>query len=201
MECNYTSFDRAMHMVKPAEEERQLKDLVSIIQEDGLSALLDYAVQEGLVTEPLSHTLFDGIVMWEDLEGNYYEEDYDKLMLLHEKLGVTEQVFETYREDNMDETFMWPYSTEAGDFDLELTKQDVLDCSHQGPCDEDCERVAQKDYVQEQLQDVPSDAIVEALLAMGITIEDKTDRKALYEQIVWDAACKLREDITGSLNS
>ena len=109
-------------MVKPAEEERQLKDLVSIIQEDGLSALLDYAVQEGLITEPLSHTLFDGIVMWENLEGNYYEEDHDKLMLLHEQLGVTEQVFNLYREDDMDETHLWPYSTEAGDFDLELTK-------------------------------------------------------------------------------
>lgn len=69
-----------------------------------------------------------------------------------------------------------------------------------GPCDADCERVAQKEYVQKQLQDVPTEAIVEALLAMGITIEDETDRKALYEQIVWDAACNMREDITGSLS-
>lgn len=200
MECNYTSFDRAMHMVKPAEEERQLKDLVSIIQEDGLSALLDYAVQEGLITEPLSHTLFDGIVMWEDLEGNYYEEDHDKLMLLHEKLGVTEQVFETYREDNMDETHYWPYSTDAGDFELELTKKDILDCSHEGSCDADCERVAQKEYVQKQLQDVSNEAMLSALAQMGVEVEDENNRKDIIETIIWDAACNMREDITGSLS-
>ena len=195
MECKYTCFDRAMHMVKPAEEERQLKDLVSIIQEDGLSALLDYAVQERLITEPLSHTLFDGIVMWEDLDGNYYEEDYDKLMMLHEKLGVTEEVFQLYRQDNIDATFMWPYSTTSGDFNLKLTKQDILDCSHEGICDDDCERVAQKEYVQEQLKDVPTEAIAMALDQMGIVYDDENDRKELYELIVWDAACNLKEDL------
>lgn len=98
MECKYTCFDRVMHLVKPAEEERQLRDLVYLIQEDGLSALLDYAVQEGLMTELQSHTIYDGIVMWEDLDGNYYEEDHDKLMLLHEKLGITEEVFKKFME-------------------------------------------------------------------------------------------------------
>lgn len=97
MECPYTCFDRVMHLVKPAESRRQLSDIVYLIQNDGLSALLDYCVAEKLMTDLQSHTIFDGIVMWEDLEGNYYEEDYDKLMLLHEKLGITEEVFEKYK--------------------------------------------------------------------------------------------------------
>ena len=96
MECKYTCFDRVMNLVKPAEKKRQLKELVYIIQYDGLSALLDYAVREKLMTKEQSSTIFDGIVMWEDLDGNYWEEDYDKLMLLHEKLGVTEDVFKKY---------------------------------------------------------------------------------------------------------
>lgn len=96
MECLYTCFDRVMHLVKPAEEERQLKDLVYLIQEEGLAALLDYAVQEKLMTREQSNTIYDGIVMWENLEDNYFEEDYDKMMLLHEKLGVTEEVFNKY---------------------------------------------------------------------------------------------------------
>jgi len=197
MECKYTCFDRVMHLVKSAETEQQLKDLVSIIQEDGLSALLDYAVQEGLMTEAQSHTIFDGIVMWEDLDGNYYEEDHDKLMLLHERLGVTEQVFNLYREDDMDETHLWPYSTEAGDFELELTKQDILDCSHEGDCDADCERVAKQDYVQKQLQDVSNEAMLSALAQMGVEVEDENDRKEIIETIIWDAACNMRSDIMG----
>ena len=35
MECMYTCFDRVMHLVKPAGEERQLRDLVCLIQYDG----------------------------------------------------------------------------------------------------------------------------------------------------------------------
>ena len=97
MECPYTCFDRVMHLVKPASKRRQIKDIVYLIQYDGLNALLDYCVQEELMTSLQSHTIFDGIVMWEDLDGNYYEEDHDKLMLLHERLGITQEVFNKYK--------------------------------------------------------------------------------------------------------
>jgi hypothetical protein len=30
--------------------------------------------------------------MWEDLDGNYWEEDYDKLHELYDKVGITEDV-------------------------------------------------------------------------------------------------------------
>ena len=100
----------------------------------------------------------------------------------------------------MAKTFLWPYCTSAGDFDLELTKKDILDCSHVGSCDDDCERVAAKEYIQKQLCDVPNEAILGALAQMGIEVNDENDRQELFETIVWDAACNMREDITGDFN-
>ena len=40
--------------------------------------------------------MYDGIVMWEDLESNYWEEDFDKLSALYDKLGLTEDTFREY---------------------------------------------------------------------------------------------------------
>jgi len=97
-------------------------------------------------------------------------------------------------------THCWPYSTDAGDFELELTKKGILDCSHMGSCDADCERVAQQEYVQKQLQDVSNEAMLSALAQMGVEVEDENNRKDIIETIIWDAARNMREDITGSLN-
>lgn len=94
-----------------------------------------------------------------------------------------------------EKTHLWPYSTGAGDFELELTKQDILDCSHQGACDADCERVAQKEYVQKQLQGVSNETMLCALAQMGVEVNDEGDRKEIIETVVWDAACNMREDI------
>ena len=96
-------------------------------------------------------------------------------------------------------TYLWPYSTEAGSFDLELTKKDILACSHAGNCDDDCEQAAQQEYIQKQLADVSNEAILCALAQMGIEVNDENDRQELIETIIWDAACNLREEITGSL--
>lgn len=100
----------------------------------------------------------------------------------------------------MFKTLTWPYSTEAGDFDLELTKKDILDCSHEGSCDADCERVAQQEYVQKQLRDVSNEAMLSALAQMGVEVEDESNRKDIIETIIWDAACNMREDVTRSLS-
>ena len=37
--------------------------------------------------------------MWEDLDGNYWEEDYDKLYELYNRIGITEDVLEQFVED------------------------------------------------------------------------------------------------------
>jgi hypothetical protein len=40
--------------------------------------------------------------MWEDLEGNYWEEDYDKLMELYDKVGLTREACEELCESEDD---------------------------------------------------------------------------------------------------
>lgn len=112
---------------------------------------------------------------------------------LTRKLGKA--IEKALKENSMETTtFYWPY-----EFGLELTARDILDCSHTGACDKDCERVIKKEYIQEQLRDVKSEDIVEALVMGGVEIEDETDRDELYLLIVWDAACNLHSEIFGSL--
>lgn len=86
-------------------------------------------------------------------------------------------------------------------FNLTLNEEDVLACSHAGDNYDDCNAVSKKEYVIEQLSDITTETIVEQLLNVGIYIEDEKDRQEIVELIIWDAACYLREDITGSLNN
>lgn len=96
MECKFTCFDRVMHLVKPMTDARALRTAVEVYQDESLCDFLDYCVSVGCFTQEQSQTLYEGIIMWEDLEGNYYEEDYDKKMALLEAVGVTEEVFDKY---------------------------------------------------------------------------------------------------------
>ena len=96
--------------------------------------------------------------------------------------------------------YSWPYSTEDGDFELSLTSQDILDCSHGGSCDADCERVAAKPYILEQLKNVSNEAMLSALDQMGVEVEDENNRKDIIETLIWDAACCLRSDLNNDGN-
>lgn len=98
MECNVTCFERVMHLVKELPKDK-LKEGCEIIQEYGLNDLLDFGVENNCFTSAQSNTLYEGIIMWEDLKGNYYEEDYDKLNLLYEKMGVTKNVFDEFLKE------------------------------------------------------------------------------------------------------
>ena len=95
MDCKVTCFDRVMHLVRPLPE-KKFYEAVEIIQEYNFQDFLDFCVENGCFTEMQSNTLYDGIVMWEDLDGNYWEEDYDKLHDLYDAVGITNDVFEEY---------------------------------------------------------------------------------------------------------
>ena len=99
MECKITCFDRVMHLVEELPKEKH-KEAVEIIQEYSFEEFLEFCVDNGCFTKEQSSTLYDGIVMWEDLDGNYYEEDYDKLHELYDKVGVTEEVFIQFTEED-----------------------------------------------------------------------------------------------------
>ena len=97
MKCKVTCFDRVMHLVEELPKDKY-KEAVEIIQEYSFIDFLDFCVRNNCFTEAQSITLYEGIVMWKDLESNYWEENYDKLMKLYDKVGITEEVFEQFAE-------------------------------------------------------------------------------------------------------
>lgn len=99
MECKVTCFERVMHLVKPLPEEK-FAEAVKIMQNYTFSDFLDFCVDNNCFTKIQASTLYDGIVMWEDLESNYWEEDGDKLLDLYDAVGITEKVFYKYVEEN-----------------------------------------------------------------------------------------------------
>ena len=99
MECNVTCFERVMHLVKELPKEKY-NEAIESAREDCFEEFLDFCVDNGCFTKLQSYTLYDGIIMWEDLDGNYWEEDYDKLHELYDRIGITREVFEQYDLDN-----------------------------------------------------------------------------------------------------
>ena len=103
MECKVTCFERAMYSVKPLDEEDKWAacEFIRIILKTdyGFRDFLDYGVEKGCFTKSQAKTLYDGIVMWEDFTGNYYEEDKDKLCELYEHMGITKEHVMKYQEE------------------------------------------------------------------------------------------------------
>ena len=65
-ECKYTCFDRVMNLVKPLPEDK-LKEAYEISCEDSFIDFLDFCVANDCFTESQSTTIYEGIIMWEDL--------------------------------------------------------------------------------------------------------------------------------------
>ena len=97
VECKVTCFERVMHLVEELPKDKY-KEAVEIIQEYSFEEFLMFCVDNGCFTKEQSSTLYDGIIMWEDLDGNYWEEDYDRLYELFDKVGITEEVFTQFAE-------------------------------------------------------------------------------------------------------
>lgn len=93
MECPYTCFDRVIYSIKKLPK-RKIKKAIEIILEDfSLEDFLDFCVENNCFTENQKLTIFDFIIMWEDLDGNYFEEDEEKLIRLYEAVGITKEIF------------------------------------------------------------------------------------------------------------
>ena len=69
-----------------------MREAVEIITEYSFSDFLDFCVENKCFTEEQASTLYDGIVMWEDLDDSYWEENHDKLMVLYNRVGLTNDV-------------------------------------------------------------------------------------------------------------
>ena len=87
-----TSFEKALEEVKECPKDK-LEELYEITTEDGLREVIDFGIDNQLFDEKQSRTLYEGIIMWEDengnlVNGNYYEEDPDKYDALLSHMGV-----------------------------------------------------------------------------------------------------------------
>ncbi len=96
MDCKVTCFERVMHLVKELPGDKK-EAMCELITDYGFRDILDFGVENGCFSKIQASTLYDGIVMWEDLEGNYYEEDEDKLNALYEKMGITADMIRKYQ--------------------------------------------------------------------------------------------------------
>ena len=97
MKCTVTCFDRVLHLVRELPKEK-LQEAVEVVQEYSFYETLEYFAECGCFTKAQLSTLYEGIVMWEDLDGNYWEEDYDRLMALYEAVGLSEEIWNEYAE-------------------------------------------------------------------------------------------------------
>lgn len=102
MDCKYTCFDRVLHLVNPLSEEDKWI-ACELVTDYSLIDLLDYGVEKGCFSKPQSQTLYEGIIMWENLDGTYYEEDDEKLIRLYDAMGITEAHIREYQEQTEDD--------------------------------------------------------------------------------------------------
>lgn len=85
-------------------------------------------------------------------------------------------------------------------FNLSLEEVDIMSCATIGDCEGNKDEVAQKKYVQDQLREIPTNELRKVLDNMDIEYNEN-DSKEIESLVVWDAACWLKADLTGSLYS
>lgn len=91
MECKYTAFDRIINITKKLPENR-VDEAVQIIQEDSLIDFLDFCEENNCFTEKQATTLYDFIIIFEDLSSNYHEFDQEKLIRLYDAVGIFDSI-------------------------------------------------------------------------------------------------------------
>lgn len=98
MEKFITCFERVLRLTKKLPEEK-FEEAVETISDFSFQEFLDFCVENHCFTEEQAKTLHDGTVMWEGDE-NYSEEDPGQLRSIYNAVGVTEDVFERYAQED-----------------------------------------------------------------------------------------------------
>lgn len=92
----YTPYALTYAKLSPWENEEDLNTAISIMDEP-LIEYIDFLVEKHPeLTKEDADILWEGIVMWNDYEGNYYEENDEMLVAMLEKTGVTKEAVEAY---------------------------------------------------------------------------------------------------------
>ena len=100
MNCNYTCFDRILHLIKPLETKEKLKEAKEVYEEFSFSEFLDFLVEQNCFTEEVSQIIYAFIVKWENLEDNYWEEDPELLRELLDAIGLTIEFYDSLEEES-----------------------------------------------------------------------------------------------------
>lgn len=85
--CKVSCFERTLHAVKPTPE-YIIRELYRIIAEEDIIAVLNFGIKMNCFTERQAMTLHDGIRYWDDVKGDYCENDTEKYNTLLTKMGV-----------------------------------------------------------------------------------------------------------------
>lgn len=89
MECNYTTYDRIIYHIVPLQQQ-DLPEAIKIIKDQTLQDLVDFCKEKDIISKSQGETIIDFILMWEDLDGNYYEENEERLIQFYEAIGIEE---------------------------------------------------------------------------------------------------------------
>ncbi len=100
MDCPYTCYDRVLHLISPLETKEQLKEAKEVYDEYSFMEFLDFLADQNCFTNEQSNTIYDFIVKWENLEGNYWEEDLELLRKLLDAIGLTIEVYNSLEEES-----------------------------------------------------------------------------------------------------
>ena len=91
MRCTYSCFDRVIYSIKMLSK-KEIKEACKLIKDSNLEDFLDFCVKNNCFSKEQAQTCLDSILMWEDLDGNYYEEDEGKLIRLYEAVGINKEM-------------------------------------------------------------------------------------------------------------
>ena len=94
------SYEEIMNLIKPLSEDKY-EEAVKIYEESYacIQDMLDFCVENKCFTEEQSHMLYKHIVMVNYVEGETWEEDWDRMNEFYNKIGLTDEVIKQFEKE------------------------------------------------------------------------------------------------------
>lgn len=81
------------------------------------------------------------------------------------------------------------WSSSSGQIELNITKNDAINCSHPGPCDSDVLQLSDKPYIKRQLAKIDKELLVDILVEYGAWDDEQlADHDQNIQRLLWIAA-------------
>ena len=94
------SYEEIMNLIKPLSEDKY-EEAVKIYEENYacIQDMLDFCVKNKCFTEEQSYMLYEHIVMVNYVEGETWEEDWDRMKEFYNKIGLTDEVIKQFEKE------------------------------------------------------------------------------------------------------